>query len=108
MKKTLAEILSEPANVQEIIRTATAINKLIEDSKKAGVVWPEIEEQKTPVYSPGDVVTVIADGTHNYPLGGKILVVNEIAHNVYNCYGKTTCGNLLNYGMFCNEIKLSE
>jgi hypothetical protein len=44
MKKTLAEILSEPANVEEIIRTATAINKLIEDSKKSGTVWPELEE----------------------------------------------------------------
>jgi hypothetical protein len=46
MTKTLAEIMSEPANVEEIIRTATAINKLIEDSKKAGVIWPEVEEDK--------------------------------------------------------------
>jgi hypothetical protein len=43
MRKTLEEILSEPANVEEIIRTATAINNLIEDSKKAGVEWPELE-----------------------------------------------------------------
>lgn len=40
MKKTLAEILAE--NTDEIIRQATAINKLIENSKKAGVKWPEI------------------------------------------------------------------
>lgn len=43
MGKSLAEIMSEPANVEEIIRTATAINNLIEDSKKAGVEWPELE-----------------------------------------------------------------
>ncbi len=45
MKKTLAEILSEPANVEEIIRTANAINKIIEDSKKAGIAWPELETE---------------------------------------------------------------
>ena len=38
--KTLAEILAE--DVDEIIRTANAINKLIEDSKQAGVKWPEL------------------------------------------------------------------
>jgi len=47
MKKTLAEILSEPANVDEIIRTAKAINRLIENTKKAGIVWPEVEEKST-------------------------------------------------------------
>jgi len=43
--KSLSEIMNEPANVEEIIRTATAINKLIEDSKAKGVVWPEIEDE---------------------------------------------------------------
>ena len=51
MKKTLEEILNEPANVEEIIRTATAINKMIEDSKRKGVVWPEIKEEDTEVSS---------------------------------------------------------
>lgn len=54
MKKTLAEILSEPANVEEIIRTAKAINKLIENTKKAGVIWPELEEDNE-VNTYGDV-----------------------------------------------------
>lgn len=52
MKKTLAEILAE--NTDEIIRQATAINKLIENSKKAGVKWPEITS---------DVICPHCDGT---------------------------------------------
>lgn len=42
MEKSIAEIMSEPATVEEIIRQATAINKMIDESKKAGVIWPEL------------------------------------------------------------------
>lgn len=52
MKKTIAEILAE--NTDEIIRQAKAINKLIEDTKKAGTIWPELEENDE-VNTYGDV-----------------------------------------------------
>lgn len=55
MKKTLAEILSEPANIDEIIRTAKAINKLIENTKKAGVIWPELEGENNEITNYNDV-----------------------------------------------------
>ena len=47
MDKAIAEIMNEPANVDEIIRQAKAINKQIEDSKRAGTYWPELENTNT-------------------------------------------------------------
>jgi hypothetical protein len=43
MKKTLEEILSEPVNIEDLIRTKKVIDKLIEKSKEAGIEWPETE-----------------------------------------------------------------
>jgi hypothetical protein len=54
MKKTLEEILSEPVNIEDLIRTKKVINKLIENTKKAGVIWPELEEDNE-VNTYGDV-----------------------------------------------------
>ena len=48
MKKTLEEILSEPVNIEDLIRTEKVIDKLIEKSKEAGVEWPETEEPLNP------------------------------------------------------------
>ncbi len=44
MEKSIAEIMSEPAVVEEIIRKAKAINQRIADSESEGIEWPELEE----------------------------------------------------------------
>ena len=45
MEKSIAEIMSEPAVVEEIIRKAKAINQRIADSESEGIEWPELEEE---------------------------------------------------------------
>lgn len=42
MKKTLAELLEECRDQAQ--KTSDAINSLIAESKRLGVVWPELEE----------------------------------------------------------------
>lgn len=44
MEKSIAEIMSEPAVVEEIIRKAKAINQRIANSESEGIEWPELEE----------------------------------------------------------------
>ena len=51
MDKSISDIINEPANVEEIIRTAKVINKLIDDSKKAGVIWPELEDEEVATFN---------------------------------------------------------
>jgi hypothetical protein len=54
--KTLAEILAE--NADEIIRQAEAINKLIAESREAGTVWPELDED---MFLVGTLLEVISE-----------------------------------------------
>jgi len=43
MKKTLAEILADSR--EQAQKTVDVIDKLIAESKEAGVEWPELEEE---------------------------------------------------------------
>jgi len=44
MKKTLEQILAEAREQAE--KTVSVIDKLIADSKEAGVIWPELEPNR--------------------------------------------------------------
>ena len=61
MEKSIAEIMSEPAVVEEIIRKAKAINQRIADSESEGIEWPELEEEE-----PDHCICGHCDGTGCY------------------------------------------
>lgn len=46
MKKTLAEILAESR--EQAQKTVDVIDKLIAESKEAGIEWPELEDEPNP------------------------------------------------------------
>lgn len=74
MKKTLAELLEEcRAQAQ---KTSDAINRMITESKRLGVVWPELEEKD---FDREDYDMVVGDGCENCALlHTKCLVEDNI------------------------------
>lgn len=84
MKKTVEQILRECQ--AEMQKSADVIGKLIEDSQKAGVVWPETEAENT--IRVGDEVVVLDTACIYQPYkAGNILKVVGINEEFTFCEG---------------------